>query len=200
MAEWASWLRSELSARQIERAILVGHSMGGMLALEMAERYPGTVAGLCMVSTTDSSWAPEMQQSFIARAATLPAWDTAMALQTAHSLLSPGYLDRNPDWLDWWRVTVESYDLANILSLARAFATRKDQRETATRFRGPAVVVHGTADPVFPVSVGEELAARLRAPLVLITGSGHAPPLESPSQFARALDGFLQRHFGEADG
>lgn len=200
MVDWASWLRTELSARGIERAILVGHSMGGMLALETTNLNPELVAGLCMVSTTDVPWAPEAQQFFLERTRQLVTWDDALALQTAQSLLSPRYLERNPDWLGWWTATVAAYDLPNIVSLAYALATRGDYRETATRFRGPAIVIHGTADPVFPVSIGEELASRLRAPLALLSGSGHAPPLEASSEFASALGTFLTNHFGPSDG
>ncbi len=200
MADWATWLKAQLDERGIERAILVGHSMGGMLALEAAARYPETVAGLCMVSTTDTPWPVEVAQFMVGSAGSLTAWNGAMALGTAQSLLSPNFLLRNPAWLGWWLATVATYDLAGLVSVAQAFATRADQQEVARNFAGPALVIHGTADPVFPIIVGEELAGRLRAPLARIDGAGHAPPLEAPAEFAKALDGFLIEHFGASDG
>lgn len=196
MADWAAWLQDELAAHGAERAVLVGHSMGGMLALDAAARYPDTVLGLCLVSTTDVPWAPQAQQFFLEGASRLRSWDTSMAFRTAQSLLSPGFLERNPDWLAWWFATVREYDFETIVSLGHALATRSDQRQISRSFTGPAIVVHGDADPVFPVAVGEELASRLDAPLALIAGAGHAPPLEASSEFAGTLDGFLERHFG----
>jgi pimeloyl-ACP methyl ester carboxylesterase len=200
MADWAAWLNAGMKARAVERAVLVGHSMGGMLALEMVERYPETVAGLCLVSTTDVPWPVEAQELFLARARVLTGWDRKVAEQTAQALLSKDFIERNPGWLDWWAATVAGYDLANLEHLAGAFAGRSDQRAISSRFDGPAIVMHGTADPVFPTTVGEALAQRLRAPVAPIEGAGHAPPLEAPTQFAAELRGFIAEHFEASDG
>jgi len=51
VAAYADWLVAFLDAAGLERAKLVGHSMGGAIALDTALRYPERVAGLCLVAT-----------------------------------------------------------------------------------------------------------------------------------------------------
>ncbi|HZC51572.1 MAG TPA: alpha/beta fold hydrolase, partial [Mycobacterium sp.] len=52
MADWAEWLIDHIDARGIDRAVFVGHAMGGLLVQELWRRHPDRVSGLALVSIT----------------------------------------------------------------------------------------------------------------------------------------------------
>jgi 3-oxoadipate enol-lactonase len=64
----AEALSALLDARGVERAVLIGHSMGGMVAQELVARDPDRVAALALVATSPAFGGPdgEWQRSFLA--------------------------------------------------------------------------------------------------------------------------------------
>jgi len=198
MTHWAERLRDHLDSAGIERAVLVGHSMGGMLALEFVRRYPERVLGLGLVATTDTPGRPEVVPG-IARQ--LAQWNDEVANGWARYLIGRTFLSEHPDWLPGWRGRVSDYDFDRLPELMKAIQEREDLTGFTPTIDVPTTVIHCTTDGAVPFAQGKALADRIpEAELVAVEDCGHASPIERPEAATRALAGLLEKveaHGGE---
>jgi proline iminopeptidase len=192
-----------LDARGVGRPVVVGHSWGAHLALELAVAHPERVAGLVLIDgpgVTGDGGVPEMGQALIDRlspggrarlqeiAGRKPAGgltDDTATEQTA--VLWPGYFAEPaaaPPWPPAMRVSVAANagTTGSMLEqLAAGFA------DSLSGITAPAIFVVGEQSPM-SVSRGEEAAALIpSAQIRTIPAAGHLPWVEHPGCVADAL-------------
>jgi pimeloyl-ACP methyl ester carboxylesterase len=181
-----------LDALGIERAPIMGRSMGGMIAQELALLAPGRVERLVLVSTTArcdahlshvfSLWADMAEQGVPAairhRSSLLWCLGSRAAAQDARVA---AYLEAK----------VRGERTEDYARQARACA-RHDALERLRALAMPVLVVAGSEDRLTPRDHARALAAAVEgARLRWIPGAGHLPYLEAPDRFAAAVLPFL---------
>ncbi|SLN72882.1 alpha/beta fold hydrolase [Oceanibacterium hippocampi] len=189
----AAALNAFINRHGVERPVLVGHSMGGMLAQEYACRYPAGPGALVLSATTSSFGRPDgdWQQAFVAdRLKPLEAGQGMAALAKA---LVPAMLGRdpNPDGVAsalsaMGRVPEETYRhaLRNLVTFNR--------RDELHAISVPTLLIAGEEDRTAPAEVMRRMAERIAgADFVLLPKAGHLANMEQPGAFNDALDGFL---------
>ncbi|MEV8468852.1 alpha/beta hydrolase [Fluviibacterium sp. DFM31] len=153
--------------------VLVGWSMGGLVALEYVQRYGlERIAGLILASTSACLHAEGLEPAIWFRGKTPEALveearDRATRLKLA--------------------------DTAKNIAVAGAWlsAAQVDYRPVLDRIDVPALVLHGSADSECPLDHGRALAAGLTTSrLEVLTGCGHVPMAEQPDAVARSLANF----------
>ncbi len=174
--------------------ILLGWSLGGMLALEAAARQPDRVRALVLVATTArftlaSDWLHGLPPAELRALGRALRDDLATGLQGFRALSAAGR-DRSaptpghalPDPLP---------ALAPLLDGLR-YLKETDHRPLLPRIACPALVVHGREDAVIPLAAGQALAAGLpSAQLVVCEGIGHDLPLRAPEAVAEPACAFI---------
>jgi pimeloyl-ACP methyl ester carboxylesterase len=172
-----------LDALGVDRAHIVGASMGGMIAQELVTRYPKRVLSLCSIMSTTGDRAVGQPSPAATAALLLPAATSrASAIERGVAMLkvisSPGY----PPTEQWMRDrTGEAYDRAyrpagGMRQLA-ALVASPDRTPALREVTVPTVVIHGEADQLVDVSGGKATAAAIPgAELVLYPGLGHDLP------------------------
>ncbi|WP_340644128.1 alpha/beta hydrolase [Phenylobacterium sp.] len=177
-----------LAALGVERAHIVGASMGGMIAQMVAANHREKVLSLTSVmSTTGNPALPPANPEAMA-ALTKPAVDPAenldkhiwSGLESQKVIGSPGY--PTPDEILIERIKQDAlrayYPVGRARQMA-AIVASGDRREALATIVAPTVVIHGEADPLVPVQGGHDTAAVIPgAELHTIPGMGHDLPTQ----------------------
>ena len=172
----------------VERAHLIGLSLGGMVAQQFALDYPYATASLVLADTVGG-----MPEAFQATAREqLRFIETHTMAEVATTRITRGFTDDvNPLMLRHLIETVALNDKATYERAARA-AFGFTPRGRLEDIVAPTLIVVGEGDRTFPLPMMEELAQRIRgARLVRIPGAGHISNMERPQEFNRAVLDFL---------
>jgi pimeloyl-ACP methyl ester carboxylesterase len=195
--EYATWLTAFLDALDVERAVLVGHSMGALVALETARAHPARVAGVAALGAAarmpvhprlleDASERPE------AAIEAILAWGFA-----------PRQAGRPPG--------IAMHELARRILAGTAEGVLAGDLAACDRYAGlangaaavtvPALVATARRDRMTPAKSGRALADALpEGTLVEFDQLGHMAPLEAPAAVAQVLRRWLPRSSTVAAG
>jgi pimeloyl-ACP methyl ester carboxylesterase len=183
-----------LDGLDIASAHLVGASMGGCIAQTIAIEHPARVRSLTsMMSTTGDPTVGQPWPQARAVFASPPATNRDEAIQrtvnAARILGSPGFpadLDAVTDRAA--RAYDRSYDPPGIVRQAVAVIASGDRTARLRSLDVPALVIHGTDDPVWDVSGGRATAAAIPgATLAVFDGMGHDLPRALWPDFASRI-------------
>ena len=197
----ASTLRDLLDHLGHERAVLVGHSLGGGVALQFAYQYPERCEGLVLVASGGLG----REASPLLRAASLPGAELVIpvishprsvsAIAGAGRLLSR--LRGTPTFPDDAIVTLtelaDADTRAAFLATLRSVVDVSGQRvsalaKLASAAHLPILVVWGDRDAVIPCEHGRQAVAQLpNGRLTIFPGAGHEPHRHDPERFAAIL-------------
>lgn len=194
-----------LDALQIERAHVVGISMGGAIAQLLAAAYPQRARSLTCIMASSGHQAlpgpaPEAANALFAPLPRDRSRDSIVAdgIRRFRVVASPGY-PSDDAWLQ--QLFAREYDRgfypAGVARQLAAILANGDRRQVLGRITVPTLVLHGTEDPLIPPACGEDIArhvpqARLRA----ISGMGHDLPLQLTETLVDAIVAIAR----EADG
>jgi pimeloyl-ACP methyl ester carboxylesterase len=170
----------------IDRAHVVGVSMGGMIAQLLAIRHPELVRSLVsMMSTTGSRKVGRISAKVLVRMfRKIPEREDAYIARNIEGFArigSPRYFESNLERQQARARRTFAYGLnpAGTMRQLAAIVHAPDRTAELAGIRVPTTVVHGTTDPLVHVSGGKATARAIPgAELVLIPGMGHDMPRE----------------------
>lgn len=175
-----------LDALEIERAHILGVSMGGMIAQILAAEYPGRVLSLIPVMTsTNAPGLPgpdgDVRKALIKAARNRPTTaEEAMAsgMRFFTAIGSPGGEERRAEIEELIRKNVDrSFYPEGPSRQMAAIIDTGNLRPWAARVQADTLVIHGADDPLIPYVCGEDVAAHIDgARFALIDGMGHDLP------------------------
>ncbi len=178
------------------RAIVVGLSMGGLIAVDLAQRAPERIAALVLCDTSPGlrrNMSPEELERFLdARRRPLLEGRTPaeIAPELARGLVGP---ETPPDRV---ALLVDSLSRLRPRPYLRTIevVSRHDEAYDLAAIAAPTLVICGEADRLTPPAIGRALAAAIPgATYAEIPRAGHPSNLEQPAAFNAALMAFLER-------
>jgi pimeloyl-ACP methyl ester carboxylesterase len=203
----AAGLRDLLVVLGHERATLVGHSLGGGIAMQFAYQFPEITERLVLVSS--GGLGPEV--SPVLRAAALPGADLFIAATAAAGRSAGAALARG-------LAAVRLRPTTDIAEVARGYASLADPGRRAAFLATlrsvigiggqrvhagdrlylaegiPVLIMWGARDPIIPVRHGEHAHQAIPGSrLEIFDRVGHLPQLETPGRFVAALERFLEQ-------
>jgi len=188
----AADLRELLRAVGSDRAFVLGHSMGGRIALQFAIEQPEAVRALVLSSSgvgvgARPPGADERRRQLI-EALERGDLETAMEQMTASSF-SPGLRERDP-------ALFERYKRIKLANDPRAFArvwgaVMQAPPPDVSRISCPVLIIAGERDAFMSVDMARAAQAAIAGSRLELLPTGHTPALEAPERFNRIVLDFL---------
>jgi len=169
-------------------AVIAGFSMGGYVALALAEKFPEVVAGLVLINSQAAADGEEARQGRRMMIEKVRKEGTRAATDGAIPKL---FAKRREELTGYALKGAERASVTGITWALEAMARRPDRTPVLQRLGKPILIVHSTEDQFIPATRARELAANLQAKYVEIDGTGHCTPLEAPDKVAAALKDFV---------
>ena len=184
-----------LAAVGLTRAVIVGLSMGGYVALALLERHPGLVAGLGLLDTKSTADTVDARANRLRVASDVETSGNLDAVRgMATDLLGASSRSQRPDLVARLAVLIDQQLPSGVAWSQRAMAGRPDRTDVLRGFQGPALVLVGAEDVATPIVVAEQMVVALARPhLVVVPRAGHMTAVEDPAAVAVAIGGLARR-------
>jgi 3-oxoadipate enol-lactonase len=193
--ELAADVERSIAERGSSRPVLVGHSMGGMVAQTALRRRPDAYRAAVLACTSPAFGNPsgEFQKAFVAdRLGPLDAGKTMadLAPRMVDAIMAP----RPDPPARAQAIEVMGAVPADTYRAAVRCLVGFDERANLANIRVPVLCLACEKDPNAPPAVMQRMAAKIPgAQYVCLPGVGHLPNLEAPAAFDAAILGFLEK-------
>ena len=177
----------------VERYTVVGHSMGGYVALAVAEKYADRLDGVVLLSSTPNPDTDEKRENRRREIALVKSGKKDMLARVAPEagfavVNRPRMKDYIADLTEQVHLTEEE----GIVALLNGMIERKDQNEMLQKSAVRQLFILGKQDGYIPMEVAEAMVARHpQAEVAWLEESGHMGFLEQPEACAEALLKFM---------
>lgn len=163
-----------------ESAVWIGCSMGGYVAMAVAQRYPDAVAGIALLNTRSTADDDAGVQKRLALAQSLEglpgAPDPRSMAEPLIGLQGPG----RESLVEWVSTNIAAHSGDGIAWGQRAMAARPTRTEVLRSVDAPAVVVAGEYDSISSLDDARIMADALGVEVTVLAGVGHLSALEDP--------------------
>lgn len=189
----ATVVKEILEAEEIEQATVIGHSLGGYIALAFAEKYPDLLSGLGLFHSTASADNDEKKASrqkgieFTEKHGAAPFLETtapkmfATVTKTNNSRLYERFMNHLPD------MSKEA-----VINYYEAMMQRPDRVEILKKIKVPVLFIYGKQDEIIPLDKTIEQASIPSISSVnILKNSGHLGMIEEPEEANKAIEEFL---------
>lgn len=179
-----------LQSEKIEKAVLVGHSLGGYVALACLEKHPELFDGICLVNSTPDADSPERTKNR----------DRAIqAIRQNKNLFIKMAIPNlfNQLKLETHRLTIEKLVLAacklsekSIIATIEGMKIRPNRLQTLTEFKGKKLWIIGKRDGVLDAKQLKKIAKQNEIPFVEFP-DGHMSMIENSEELTAIINVFL---------
>lgn len=187
IVDYASDVAGLLDHLKIKKACLVGHSMGGYVALAFVREFPERVSGLGLLSSQTPADTNEKKTGRLATAKQVIDEGVGPVVESMTPKLST---DKRVQ--SYVRNLIAKQRPLGIANALRAMADRPDSTELFSTLKFPVLVMHGDADELIPVDLGRAMKASLPSTKYIeFKGLGHMAMMENPKAVAEAHQYFI---------
>jgi pimeloyl-ACP methyl ester carboxylesterase len=194
MADMADDVAAVLDHVEVGVAVVLGMSMGGMIAQEVAFRHPDRLAGLVLVSTRAPAPVVAIPEAAGMMLDLLAPQRKGESLRTYMTRLwtsttGPGFSERNPEAMAELVEQIVERPTPRALMMHQLRAVHGfGHAKRLCSITAPTAVVHGTDDAIVNVANGRVLAELIpSATYIELEGVGHLPPVEAPERLLEAI-------------
>ena len=188
-------LGGEIAASLSGPVIVVGHSLGGYVALDVLARHPELIHGIVLINSISQADTQEMAsaRSELSRRA-LDGEFFAIAEGAAQRSYHADSLERS-ELMDQRNEDVKAYGAVRFAAHQTACAARLDRTAELRNFDGPKLVITAGGDAVISPTEQKSMAEYCSADFILISDAGHMLPAEQPERVAQALNNWRHEKF-----
>jgi 3-oxoadipate enol-lactonase len=195
LSGFAEAVYATLRTRSSTPSVLVGHSFGGYILLELLRTHPEIARGVILANTRSEADTPEAREKRLATVRRLQEPGQSLDVEAiAKGLVAPATWNADGPVAKTVRTIVAGAPAPAVIGSLRAMAGRADLTPVLSKIRVPTLVVWGEEDQLIPTVQTRSMVARIPSSRgVGIPSAGHLPSLEAPDVFNLAVTELLDR-------
>jgi pimeloyl-ACP methyl ester carboxylesterase len=172
-------------------SVLIGHSLGGYVALAMVEKRPDLFTGLALFHSTAYA---DSEEKKLSRNKAIEFIKKNGAMAFATSFIAPLFADPHHEAIEKVKsIAAESKEGA-VIGYTTAMRDRPDQTKTLKSFKKPTLFLAGEKDPGIPVESIHRQAKECQKPEIhVISNVAHMAMFEQPEEAASKIASFLSK-------
>ena len=187
-------LASDVLKKAPKKFSLLGHSMGGIVAMEIYSQEPNRIEKLILMDTNPKA---ELDEVKLKREPQIREVNNGKLLEVMRDEMKPNYLAESEN-----KTSVLSVCMDMALNLgpdvfinqSRALQSRLDQQNTIQSIKIPVLILCGSEDKLCPVERHEMMHNMITdSDLKIINNAGHMPTLEQPRETTEVIKEWLMR-------
>lgn len=196
----ADTVRAALDTIGVERVVLVGHSMGGYVALEFLRKYPERLNGLVLFHSTPNADSEKKREDRLREVALIEGGKKELIAKSfPHVGFAPQNRFRLTRYIQELSEQIAMTEDEGIIAILKGLRERHDLNETMRTSSVPQLILLGRHDEYITPEVADALvAAQPQAQVVWLENSGHMGFFEEPQLAAEAILAFADRVSGPA--
>jgi len=192
MEDQADMIHDVLSHLRIRKAIFIGHSMGGYVALAFAELYPDFIKGIVLMNSTSLADSDERKTNRDRAIKAVKKDYTAFVRLSIANLFSEDNRERLTDEIERIKLEALKTPLQGIVAALEGMKIRKD-REVLLHFGPyPKLLILGQKDPVLNYEENRNQIEKTNTELVTLNG-GHMSHIENQAEVLKAIGDFVKK-------
>lgn len=180
----------------VDQAVVAGLSMGGYVAMAIAEQAPGVLAGLGLLSTKASADPEPARAKRLDMVTAIERGEREVAAPMLPTLLGESTRDDRSavEMVEGLRSQLRNAPLAGLVWAQRSMAERPDRLAALSALPElPALVLRGAEDTLMSAADAAAMATALGTDVIEVPRSGHLAALEQPDAVAAALTDLYRR-------
>lgn len=191
--EYADWLHAEIRQRKVRYFVLIGHSMGGYIALAYAKKYGDFIAGLGLFHSTAFADSTEKKQARDKTVKFLEKHGAATFIEDfLPKMYNDNFLRKNATYIKQQLLDNQQIPTEALQTATTAMKNREDTRSVLEAADFPVLHIIGKADKFIDYEDALSLISLLKKPYVLILDDiAHAGMHEAPEVCAAVVNSFL---------
>lgn len=187
----ADFIKGQITKLELEKFLLVGHSLGGYVTLAYAEKFPDDLAGIGLFHSTAAADSEERKE---ARLKTIEFVKTNGA-EAYHRVLIPNLfrIETRPELINQTIALARLAKSDGIIAALEAMRNRPDRTQLLHEYQKPVLFVAGEKDALIPKSQIMQQAASCEIAMTrVLEHSAHMGQLEEPKESATIIDYFME--------
>lgn len=197
---WAQDLHGLLGALEIERAYVLGYSMGGMVAVNLALQHPEMVEALILANsggarrpTMSEEQMRQMAEQRRMRMERVEREGLAATMDESTAMMfSPGFPERNKEAFERYKAVRLKNDPQSYLRMMRSMGTMfGGAPPDLSKIQCPTLIIGGEHDGLMGAEGAKATQQAIAGSQLKIMPTGHASAIEQPEEFNKAVMDFL---------
>jgi pimeloyl-ACP methyl ester carboxylesterase len=189
LAQVANRMLAWMDELQLDQAVVIGHSLGGYVALNMVKQRPASFLALILFHSTALADNPEKKES---RTKVLRFIDENGVSAFTSNFIAPLYVDQEHPSIPFVReITMKSTAMA-VKGYTVAMRDREDTTQVFQDFKNPVLLIAGEKDPGIPVkTIMDQSGMGTHIQLVVLDATGHMGMFERPEETLTVVKTFI---------
>jgi pimeloyl-ACP methyl ester carboxylesterase len=196
--EWyAEFVHEILKAEKVGELILLGHSMGGYVALNFAEKYGDMLAGLGLLNSHCFEDTPAKKENRVKGIEFIRNHGTGVFVSELYnSIFHESFKKKNKKLINALIANAQKYTPEAVMMANAAMMNRKDKSEVLKNSKVPVLFIDGEEDEAAPVALTLKQASYpANADFHLFSKCKHMSVFERKAEVQKILSAFCERTF-----
>ena len=186
MEKGAEIINSILEHLNIDEMFMVGHSMGGYIALAFLEQFSEKVKGVVLMNSTTFADSPTRILNRKKALELVEQNKDSFVSLTIHGLFSKSDKVEFSSEIEMLKKVVIQYSKKGIKNAIKGMMARKDRTNILRKYRGKKLIVTATEDPIIPLEISQDISKQTDSELFTLPG-GHMSWLTQDKEIVEIL-------------